>query len=141
MPRREEAKRRILAQWLSRARSHLGVAEHLVGEGSLFPSAAVFHCQQAVEKLIKAFLTWNEIDFPKMHDLKQLLDLAASINQRLADELRQVIALTLYGVELRYPGDRPEASPDEARRALTLARQVYDTNLPLLPDLSANTGG
>ena len=76
-----------------------------------------------------------------MHDLKELLDLAASINQRLADELRQVIALTLYGVELRYPGDRPEASPDEARCALTLARQVYDTNLPLLPDLSANTGG
>ena len=141
MPRREEAKRRILAPWLSRARSDLGAAGHWVGEGSLFSSAAAFHCQQTAEKLIKAFLAWNEIDFPKRHDLKELLDLAASINKRLADELRQVIAPAPYGVELRYPEDQPEASPDEARRALTLARQVHDTILPLLPDLSADTGG
>ncbi|MBI2060701.1 MAG: HEPN domain-containing protein [Nitrospirae bacterium] len=34
---------------------------------------ACFHVQQCVEKYIKAFLTLRVIDFPKVHDLKQII--------------------------------------------------------------------
>jgi HEPN domain-containing protein len=33
---------------------------------------ATFHCQQAVEKTIKAFLTWHDRAFRKTHDLVEL---------------------------------------------------------------------
>ena len=42
----------------------------------------------------------------------------------LAEDMRDIIVLTPYGVELRYPGDRPEATSEEAREAVRLARGV-----------------
>lgn len=130
----EEVKRKLLAEWFRKARLDMDLAEHLVAEGPAFPSAVAFHCQQAAEKYIKAFLLWHEVDFPKTHDLEELLDLVATVNGDLASGLRDVIVLTPYGVELRYPSDRPDASPTEASEAVLLARKVRDAVLPLLPD-------
>ncbi|MFO7905819.1 MAG: HEPN domain-containing protein [Planctomycetota bacterium] len=51
-PPPEEAKRRVLAAWLAKAKADLDVAEHLFGEGARFPNAVAFHCQQAAEKYL-----------------------------------------------------------------------------------------
>ncbi len=134
MKPREQVKRQIVNEWLRKANADLALAEHLLENGTAFLNAITFHCQQAAEKYIKAFLVWHEIDFPKTHDLEELLDLAETSNRDLAASLRDVIVLTPYGVELRYPGDRPDATPDEAHEAVDLARQVRDAVLPLLPE-------
>jgi HEPN domain-containing protein len=36
---------------------------------------AVYHCQQAAEKALKAILFWNDIPFRKTHDLEELISL------------------------------------------------------------------
>jgi len=132
MKPREQVKRRILGEWLRKADADMGLAEHLLSEKAPFYDAITFNCQQAAEKLIKAFLVWAQVDFPKTHDLTELLALVAPINEHLAAQLREATALTPYGVELRYLGDRPDASPAEARAAVRLARKVRDAALPLL---------
>lgn len=33
---------------------------------------ALFHCQQAVEKCLKAFLVWHDLSFRKTHDLVEI---------------------------------------------------------------------
>ena len=138
MKPREQAKRRILAEWLRKADADMNLAEHLVSEGVNFPSAITFHCQQAVEKYLKALLTWWDIEFPKTHVLAKLIGLVETRDATLATSLLDAVVLTAYGVELRYPGDRPDATPDEAREAVDLARKVRDAVLPLLP---ADAGG
>jgi len=138
MKPREQAKRRILAQWLRKADADMSLAEHLVSEGVNFPSAITFHCQQAAEKYLKALLTWWDIEFPKTHVLAKLIGLVETRDAALATSLLDAVVLTAYGVELRYPGDRPDATPDEAREAVDLARKVRDAVLPLLP---ADAGG
>jgi HEPN domain-containing protein len=105
----EEVKLRILGEWVRKAQADMAVAHRLVCDEAIYSSAAAFHCQQAAEKFIKAFLVWSEIDFPKTHDLKQLLALASRTNEQLAADLHEATALTPYGVDLRYPGDRPDA--------------------------------
>ena len=45
----EAAKRKVLAEWLHKADNDLALAEHLLGESSLSPSAIAFHCQQSSE--------------------------------------------------------------------------------------------
>ncbi len=133
----DQVKYRILVEWLRKADDDLAVAERLLCDEAAFLNAVTFHCQQAAEKYIKAFLVWREIDFPKTHDLEELLDLAETSNRDLAASLRNVIVLTPYGVELRYPGDRPDATSSEAHEAVQLARQVRDAVLLLIPDTSA----
>jgi HEPN domain-containing protein len=36
---------------------------------------AAFHCQQAVEKTLKAFLVWRSVRFERVHSLVYLIDL------------------------------------------------------------------
>ena len=124
MKQRDAVRRKLAAEWLVKADDDMTVAENLPTEGSAYTNAITFHCQQAAEKYLKALLTWHAVEFPKTHDLDQLLDLAQTIDKRLADSLRDVIVLTPYGVELRYPGDRPDATLEQAREAVRLAREV-----------------
>jgi len=130
----EEVKKRIVNEWLRKADADIAVAERLPLDKSAFLNAVTFHCQQAAEKYLKALLlTWWGIEFPKTHELVKLIKLIEANDAKLAESLRDVIVLTPYGVELRYPGDRPDATPDEAREAVKLAQQVRDAVLPLLP--------
>ncbi len=60
-------------QWLARGRDDLELAESAVREATRpFMRDAAFHCQQAAEKALKAFLTWHDLPFPKVHDLEDI---------------------------------------------------------------------
>lgn len=65
----EEAKRKLFAEWIRKADDDFRVAELLANEGSGLTGPIAFHAQQAVEKYLKAFLTWHQIGFPKTHDI------------------------------------------------------------------------
>lgn len=80
----DEVKRDLMRQWLSKAEEDLGAAEILISHKTSYLSAVGFHCQQAAEKFLKAWLTFNQIEFPKTHDLGALLDLVAPMDAPLA---------------------------------------------------------
>jgi HEPN domain-containing protein len=133
-PPEEQVRRELVGQWLHKADTDLEAAESLLASGRslLYPSC--FHSQQAAEKYLKGFLVRNRIDFPRTHDLKELLDLAEPVNSNLARSLQDAIVLTRYGVEVRYPGDMPEPTVAEAQEALRLAQSVRKAILAA-PDL------
>jgi HEPN domain-containing protein len=88
-----------------------------------------FHCQQAAEKYLKALLTRCQIEFPKTHDIKMLLQLAGD---RVADSLGSAQWLTPFGVAIRYPGDTAEMLPGDEGKAIELANQVKQVVLTIL---------
>lgn len=120
----EEVKRDLVRQWLSKADEDLNAAKALLSLGTTFFSTIGFHCQQAAEKYFKAFLTWQQIEFPKTHDLSLLLGLISPAAPSLAESLEEVAELTSYGVEIRYPGDIPETTSEDATKAVRLAERV-----------------
>jgi HEPN domain-containing protein len=83
-----------------------------------------FHAQQAAEKYLKAHSVHHQIEFPKTHDLDMLLDLAEKVAVPLANLLRDVTMLTIYGVETQYPADLPDLTLYEAQKTIVLATQV-----------------
>lgn len=68
-----------MKQWLGKADRDLAVAELLLGQGAVYYEALAFHCQQAGEKYLKALLTWYQVEFPRTHDIGQLLDLLGMV--------------------------------------------------------------
>ena len=40
---------------------------------------ALYHCQQAAEKALKAFLIWRQVRYPLTHDLGELLSLCSPL--------------------------------------------------------------
>jgi len=129
----EEIKAKIVRQWLAKAQEDVEAAEALMSENHPLYHPSCFHSQQAAEKFIKAYLTWHQIEFPKIHVFGELLDLVAIKNGELAEALSPVTSLNPYGVEVRYPGDAPEPTRDQAESALALARDVRDAIIKELP--------
>ncbi len=75
-----------------------------------------FHAQQAVEKLLKAWLALRGEEYPITHNLAQLLD-ALQAHEMEAVGYRDLIALNPYAVRLRYVGQEPE-TPGVDREAV-----------------------
>jgi HEPN domain-containing protein len=120
----DAALREMVRQWLDKAGADFDAAEELSTQGGRFREIVAFHCQQAVEKYLKAFLVRRQIEFPKTHDLAKLLDRVATVDASIAESLRDADALTPYGVEARYPSDAPEVLPGGEVEAIDMARVV-----------------
>jgi len=128
----EKVKRDLVQQWLAKADEDLNAAKALLSLRTAFFSTIGFHCQQAAEKYFKAFLTWEQIEFPKTHDLSLLLGLIATAAPSLAESLEEVAELTSYGVEICYPGDIPEITSEDAAEAMQWAEKVKEATLSTL---------
>lgn len=129
----EDVHKKIIGEWLDKAETDLAVAKRLLSDEEPFCTAIAFHCQQSAEKYLKAMLTFWNIDFPKTHVLAALIGLVETRDKHMAESLMDAVILTPYGVELRYPGDRPEVSLQEAREAFDLASKVRTAILESLP--------
>ncbi len=123
---REQVTRKIVRQWIAKAETDLEDAGILVSQKSRGLGGVGFHSQQCVEKYLKAFLVAHQVDPPQTHNIGRLLDLVATKEGALADSLRDATALNPYGVEVRYPSDLADISPELAREVLGLASKVRD---------------
>jgi HEPN domain-containing protein len=122
----------FVRQWLLKAEEDFNAAKSLTTYGESFLSTVCFHSQQAAEKYLKAFLTYHQVEFPKTHDIGELLDLIAPKDSKLSESLRDVIVLTNYGVDVRYPGDFPNVTGNDAQQAIQMAEKVRRLVLELL---------
>jgi HEPN domain-containing protein len=114
----------VVRGWVQKAESDLKTALLVFRAAEEGTTEAIsFHAQQCVEKYLKALLCWKGIDFPKTHDIGQLiLLLPATAKPKLAAEEQR--RLTLYATVTRYPGEYTPVTMQEAHRALTTARRM-----------------
>jgi len=122
MKQPDEVRRDLVRQWIEKADRDLDAAAVLASHTPAFGGIVGFHCQQAVEKYLKALLVWHQVELPKTHDIERLLAGVRTVASAVADALQETAWLTPYRVELRYPGDLPEPRPGEEEHAIELAR-------------------
>ena len=115
-----------LAQgWLRKAESDFSNAELCVNNSTALDTAC-FHCQQAAEKSLKAWLIRRDQNFPLTHDLKELVGLCAMHEPQFGDLVGDAEALNPYAVKGRYAADF-WPSIDDAQAALEQARRIYQS--------------
>ena len=123
----------VVRSWLSKAASDLrGAHIDLEADPPLIEDA-LFHCQQAAEKSLKAFLTAHDTPFKKPHDLDELGRACLELDAGLGDSMRSVATLTVFAWKFRYPGDTQVPSMHEVRGYLAIANRLYTAILPRLP--------
>jgi len=84
-----------------------------------------FHCQQAVEKYLKAYLVYLDVMFTKTHNISQLIELGAGLDGELRNYLT-ADTLTPYGVDIRYLDDFYIPTEEDARKAYDIALEIKD---------------
>jgi HEPN domain-containing protein len=113
-------------KWLIKAGNDLKVAQNEIKlpEKDMVTEAICFHSQQAVEKLLKAYLITRNIEFGKTHNLEFLLELCRKEDGEF-DKI-DVGNLSFYSVEVRYPNEFHIPSVDEARTCIDIAGKVNE---------------
>lgn len=119
--------------WLGKARADLRAAEVDIGASPPLIGDALFHCQQAAEKALKAFLAAHEVPSRKTHDLDELAIACGRIDPGLDREADPARELTAFAWEFRYPGESEEPSRQEAEEALVIAGRVFQAVMRRLP--------
>lgn len=61
-----------------------------------------FHAQQAVEKCLKAVLSFHQIPFRKTHDLGELIDLLGDAGKPVPPDADELDFLNPFAVTFRY---------------------------------------
>lgn len=120
-------KREIILRWLRKAESDLKSARILLDARDVVTDTICFHCQQAIEKYLKAFLTSKNVRFERIHDLLTLLELCIQKDKDFEKlDKERIFELTFYAVDLRYPDEFYIPSIEEAKSALNIATEVKE---------------
>ena len=117
-----DAEIKYMRQWLEKAEHDLIAAQLIIEVQPIILDVACFHCQQVVEKYLKAFLIWEKQDFPKTHNLDILLKKCLDINSSF--ETVDLSNLEDFAVRGRYPHDFISPSIEEARYFYEIALTV-----------------
>lgn len=122
-----------IRRWVEKAEHDLKNAEHTLTLGDDCPIDTVcFHAQQCVEKYLKALLVFYGIVPPRTHNLRVLMQ-AICAHVTFGVALEEVLSLSRYPVESRYPGDWDPIDREDAEKAIAVARAVREAVLALLP--------
>ena len=111
---------KIVARWVERSQYDLDTAKIMLDTGRYLYVA--YMCQQAAEKILKAFIAQlGKENFP-IHNLNRLAEIATISNELTSEQFNFLAELTPYHIEARY-GDYKESLSEiiNAKKA----EQVY----------------
>ncbi len=115
---------KLVKQWAEKAESDYLVFQQLLKMGEDCPYDAIsYHAQQCAEKYFKARLVYLSINFPKTHDIGEIVKLfppGSNIPLSIAEQEK----LTDYAWMGRYPGDQETVTRLQAEEAASLAAKV-----------------
>jgi HEPN domain-containing protein len=75
-------------------RADLKLVEKNIKEKDIREQLLLFHLQQAVEKFLKALLSLHQVEFPRIHDLDELMQLCEETGITLPEYVQEFINLT-----------------------------------------------
>ncbi|MHC4644846.1 MAG: HEPN domain-containing protein [Planctomycetota bacterium] len=122
-----DAVEEFVKQWLVKAQEDWDTVKILAAQDRVPAGVACFHCQQSVEKLIKAVLTRHSVEFPKTHDIRRLIELAGDLVPGLEELAPLAQKLTVHGVDTRCPVELKMVGVGEMKEIMGIAdrcRQV-----------------
>jgi HEPN domain-containing protein len=114
--------------WILLADRDLYAAEILFKDEYTLTNIVAFHCQQAIEKYLKAYLIQKDIPLIKTHDLIKLNGMINEIENLGLDEKKLLVINEVY-TESRYPGElglMPDGMPtnEEAKEFIEYAKEI-----------------
>ncbi|HEV8080453.1 MAG TPA: HEPN domain-containing protein [Chitinophagaceae bacterium] len=116
----------LLEEWVKIAEEDLLSADALLKHDYIYPRSICFHCQQAAEKYLKAYLLYFDLDIIKTHDLSSLVNQLSTRDTKILDIINAASTLTPYAISVRYPDDFELISVEETKEAYSQAVAIKD---------------
>jgi len=91
----DDVKLELTRDWLVKVADDLQLAERALSLPPL-PGGAMFHCQQAAEKALKAYLTWHDRSFRNTHNVEELRLQCADVDPSFDELVSAATVLSPY---------------------------------------------
>lgn len=127
-----ESNLEIVNLWIKKADHDLGSAKLIFLHTPDYFDTIAFHCQQAVEKYIKASLIHLDIEFLRSHDLPYLLEILSREVDIDPETFDKAILLNGFSVEIRYPNQFIHLTEDELSSAILIADDFRQLALKII---------
>jgi len=115
-----------IRQWIRKGDHDLGTAKLTYLHIPEYLDTVTFHCQQAVEKYLKAYLIFQSSIFRFSHDLICLLDLITLKDSDFESYYDSLSELQGYAVGVRYPNETIYLSNEKVEKAMVTAKNVSE---------------
>lgn len=120
----------ITGEWLKAASYDILTIKKILNEEDLTHIAS-FHAEQAVEKVLKALIEEQNINVPKIHDIRRLHKMVEALIPLDEEHLEILLTINELYTDSRYPGDfglLPDGKPgiDDARKFYDFAVDIFD---------------
>lgn len=119
------------SEWFKKADEDELSITAIMKNGGAF-STACFLSQQMAEKYLKGLIVFHDLSFTKVHDLLELETILLDIEPEIKNYESELDLLSSYYIETRYPGDYPEFTQEEARKAFEAAKKIKDFVLKIV---------
>lgn len=125
---------KLLQEWINFAEMDFLTAKYLYDHMYPKPLEIIcYHCQQAVEKLLKGVLISKGVTLKKTHDLGLLAEMLLEYMEVDEKYLEMCDELTPYGVKIRYPQEL-FIEEYQVKKALAETQELYDWLMTILQD-------
>lgn len=108
---------------LRKAAADEALVEKVIDDHDIANELVGYHCQQAVEKLLKARLVELGVNYPKTHNLLALVELLEDQGKQLPSDLADLDLLTPYATIYRYE-DLPQVGAFDRKMAREFIRRL-----------------
>lgn len=123
----------VARNWMIKALHDLATARKAAAPPDPYLDTAIYHCQQAAEKSVKAFLAAKDHKIEKTHDIQALVRQALQYESAFTNWFDAAELLSPFATEYRYPDDVMEPDADTYREAYLAAEKFLHFVLSLLP--------
>lgn len=123
MPDRVEI---LISEWLDFANEDLETAAYILKGEYLYNRSICYHCQQAAEKYLKAYIIYLDLPLIKTHNIALLCEKIKEIDNNIMDIYNDATELTQYITGARYPDDFDQLTDSDSKAAYQIAFSVKE---------------
>lgn len=113
-------------KFLNKSKQDMIVLKKLYSDPEVTNEIKGFHAQQSAEKMLKAVLAFEGIEFPFTHRLTDLLDLLKDNQISFPDSFEDLRFLTPFAVEFRYDYFEEDNEPTDFEEIINLLNELYE---------------
>ena len=114
----------LIQAWIKKAERDLISANHEMSFYDAINETICFHCQQSVEKYLKAYMIFLNIVPKKTHHIGDIIEEIKTIDKEIEIFIDEADILTDYAVSIRYPDEISIPSTEDAQEAIELAKKI-----------------
>ena len=115
----------LVRSWILKAAHDLETAKIVASHMPDFDEVIAFHCQQSIEKSLKGYLIFLDIEFKPVHDLGYLLNLTTTKDGLFDKYFEEVDKISRYAVQIRYPDNIIKLTKSQIQEAIVIADLIF----------------